>query len=199
MNSRQCDLRALQSYCHGPEYDLRNGDFNYYRARYYEPDVSRFISEDPVRLNAGPGFYKYVQNNPILFVDPTGLKGQWTTAPPDPTLNTIVCDGTGGIDIQIGSPGPPDVFKCVGDCMRQHEQYHRREALADSPRVCKGKAHGVLVGPTSLQQQAATETAAIAIEIDCLKKKAQSAGCNCKKEIDDRVKRLERYREKFAK
>ena len=45
-----------------------------YRARYYEPAIGRFISEDPMRFRAaGTDFYAYVLNNPVIFVDPLGL------------------------------------------------------------------------------------------------------------------------------
>ena len=42
-----------------------------YRARVYDPTVSRFISLDSAREDASP--YVYVGNNPIFFVDLTGL------------------------------------------------------------------------------------------------------------------------------
>jgi RHS repeat-associated protein len=46
----------------------------YYRARYYNPELQRFISEDPLRLDSGDvNFYAYVGNNPINFTDPSGL------------------------------------------------------------------------------------------------------------------------------
>ncbi|MGH9838258.1 MAG: RHS repeat-associated core domain-containing protein, partial [Blastocatellia bacterium] len=41
----------------------------YYRARYYNHTLGRFISEDPIRAN---NLYAYVDNNPIKFRDPTG-------------------------------------------------------------------------------------------------------------------------------
>jgi RHS repeat-associated protein len=44
-----------------------------YRARYYDPKVGRFISEDPKRFEAGVNFYAYVENNPINGNDPDGL------------------------------------------------------------------------------------------------------------------------------
>jgi RHS repeat-associated protein len=43
-----------------------------YRARYYDPRVGRFISEDPKKFEAGVNFYAYVDNNPVNANDPTG-------------------------------------------------------------------------------------------------------------------------------
>jgi len=45
----------------------------YYRARYYSPQLGRFISRDPLGLAAGINPYSYVNNNPANLVDPTGL------------------------------------------------------------------------------------------------------------------------------
>ncbi len=39
----------------------------YYRARYYHPGLSRFISEDPIEYGGGPNVYGYVGGNPIMF------------------------------------------------------------------------------------------------------------------------------------
>ena len=43
------------------------------RNRYYDPNVGRFLSEDPVRFDGGIDFYAYVRNSPINFSDPLGL------------------------------------------------------------------------------------------------------------------------------
>src|SRR6266850_67223 len=37
----------------------------YYRARFYDPQLGRFISEDPIGLDGGVDGYAYVENNPI--------------------------------------------------------------------------------------------------------------------------------------
>ena len=45
----------------------------YYRARYYSPELQRFISEDPIGFNGGINFYRYVGNGPTRYIDPLGL------------------------------------------------------------------------------------------------------------------------------
>jgi RHS repeat-associated protein len=52
----------------GREYDAET-HLHYYRARYYDSNKGRFISLDKSFHN---NRYKYCQNNPISFVDPTG-------------------------------------------------------------------------------------------------------------------------------
>ncbi len=44
----------------------------YYRARYYSPELQRFISEDPIGLAGGINLYAYTANNPVRFKDPFG-------------------------------------------------------------------------------------------------------------------------------
>ena len=46
----------------------------YYRARYYNPFAGRFLSEDPAGFASDTvNFYAYVENNPVINDDPTGL------------------------------------------------------------------------------------------------------------------------------
>jgi len=47
----------------------------YYRARYYDPALGRFLSADPIGFGGGDtNFYRYVENNPNRFRDPFGLQ-----------------------------------------------------------------------------------------------------------------------------
>jgi len=44
----------------------------YYRARYYDPQVGRFTQRDPLGMVDGFNTYGYAAGNPVLFVDPEG-------------------------------------------------------------------------------------------------------------------------------
>jgi RHS repeat-associated protein len=46
---------------------------SYYRARYYDPTVGRFLNEDPNWFDGGPSVYNYVAANAVNFIDPDGL------------------------------------------------------------------------------------------------------------------------------
>ena len=56
----------------GREFDSETGLY-YYRARFYDPAVGRFTSEDPIAFGGGMNFYRYVRNAPPEFTDPSGL------------------------------------------------------------------------------------------------------------------------------
>ena len=48
----------------------------YYRARWYDPAIGRFISEDPIGIRAGEtNLTRYVRNSPVNIIDPSGLDG----------------------------------------------------------------------------------------------------------------------------
>ena len=53
--------------------DDDNTGLLYYRARYYDPVLKRFITEDPIGLlSGGANLYAYVNGNPVQYADPTG-------------------------------------------------------------------------------------------------------------------------------
>jgi RHS repeat-associated protein len=72
----------------GPHSDLRGWigereeetELVYLNARYYDPEIGRFISPDPIaRVGQKLNRYTYSRNNPINFLDPSGLDdaGVW--------------------------------------------------------------------------------------------------------------------------
>ncbi|HTT20414.1 MAG TPA: RHS repeat-associated core domain-containing protein [Candidatus Sulfotelmatobacter sp.] len=113
------------------EFDPETGIF--YRARHYDQSSGRFISEDPIGFGAGTHFYKHARNNPVLLNDPFGLwVNTGTPAPPD--TNTIVCNGLGGIMVQIGIN--QDLPCGLATCIWEHEERHWKDAIAANPGVC---------------------------------------------------------------
>ena len=56
----------------GEYYDVESR-YTYLQARYYDPDMGRFISEDSAM--DGENWYVYCGNDPVNMVDPTGMWG----------------------------------------------------------------------------------------------------------------------------
>ncbi|MFO3707533.1 RHS repeat-associated core domain-containing protein, partial [Xanthomonas codiaei] len=53
--------------------ELDKSGLQYYRARYYSPEMGRFISEDSYGFAGGDAnFYAYALGNPVSFNDPSG-------------------------------------------------------------------------------------------------------------------------------
>jgi len=92
------------------QYTARENDgtgLYYYRARYYSPEMQRFVSEDPIRLmGGGVNYYSMTGNSPVNYRDPLGLwrmpdfaSANINIAIPNPVTGTIVgWSGTASID-----------------------------------------------------------------------------------------------------
>jgi len=65
--------------------DLESGSY-YLQARYYDPSLGRFLSEDPAF--DGLNWYTYCANSPLLFIDPSGLATAYI--PPRDNENYII-------------------------------------------------------------------------------------------------------------
>ncbi len=63
----------------GRPFDKSTG-LQYNGNRWYDPSVGRWLSEDPIGFEADdPNLYRYVNNQPTIFIDPSGF------APPKPS------------------------------------------------------------------------------------------------------------------
>ena len=66
----------------GQYFDQESG-LHYNRHRYYNPDIGRYLTPDPVKLAGGINGYRYVPN-PTGWVDPLGLSCKKTSCPEGP-------------------------------------------------------------------------------------------------------------------
>lgn len=78
----------------------------YYRARYYDPRMARFVSSDPLGFGGGDlNLYRYVGNNPVSFVDPSGMDKSGNGGPGNGGPGNDGPGGGGSAD--DGSPDNP--------------------------------------------------------------------------------------------
>jgi RHS repeat-associated protein len=95
----------------GREWDTETNLY-YYRARYYDPTIGRFLSRDRHRSLQALSVYAYVRNNPVRFVDPLGLcEEEPSPKPPACIIYRItICKGCGCTTYWIPSEAcDPDV------------------------------------------------------------------------------------------
>jgi len=68
------NYRTLEYGYSGREYEADTGLY-YFRARYYDPEMGRFLTKDPIGLAGGhTNLYLYCGNDPVNCVDPMGLR-----------------------------------------------------------------------------------------------------------------------------
>lgn len=92
----------------------------HYKARAYSPTLGRFMQTDPIGFGGGANFYGYTRNDPLNFVDPTGLaaivviapicSGFWIYEGYGDSMTRSCADASGG-----SSPGTrPDPTQPIG-------------------------------------------------------------------------------------
>ncbi|MNI31982.1 tRNA(Glu)-specific nuclease WapA precursor [compost metagenome] len=84
-NILQQEEKVPNSFKYAGELQDEETGLYYLRARYYDPSVGRFISKDTyegdVSNPLSQNLYTYVENNPLIFVDPSGHDVKWLTNP----------------------------------------------------------------------------------------------------------------------
>lgn len=123
----------------GREYDAETGLY-FMRARYYDPAVGRFISEDPIGIGGGMNLYAYAGSDPVNGRDPFGLDpdcpdGPKCKAQPLPDLDVP------GERPPIGPPAMDDPFE-RREAFEEHEYGHLRPRETPAPigNDCRAEA-----------------------------------------------------------
>ena len=110
----------------GREYDPETRLY-FYRARYYDPTLARFVSEDPISQNGGVNQYAYASSDPINQIDPSGTKPCWMAMETDSNCSqggtslgyAGASFGWGSIDdSDQRAPGLTEAYSCAKECER---------------------------------------------------------------------------------
>jgi len=121
----------------------------YYRARYYDSTIGRFISEDPAGFSSDTlNFYDYVSNNPLVLSDPSGLKKihgnwcgpNWTGGQTEPYIPSNDTPGHYAPPIDYVDIPCSKHDKCYSKCRDKHP------CSPWGRRVCERKCDFSLVG-----------------------------------------------------
>ncbi|MHC8372923.1 RHS repeat-associated core domain-containing protein [Pseudomonas sp. MDT1-85] len=86
----------------GQYFDAESG-LHYNRHRYYDPEVGRYLTPDPIKLAGGLNQYQYMPN-PTGWVDPLGLSGN---CPPPNKPGCKAPDDASGAKVDEGEPELP--------------------------------------------------------------------------------------------
>jgi RHS repeat-associated protein len=120
----------------GREWDPETGLY-YYRARYYDPKIGRFLSEDPIGFEGGMSFYTYVGGNPARYSDPNGesvigyfvraARGTWKWVATRAEAARAIANGT---DVKVVGPGHGgDAWKMGKETWGRDAKRHRGHIL----------------------------------------------------------------------
>jgi RHS repeat-associated protein len=118
----------------GREVDSDTGLY-YYRARWYDAQLGRFISEDPIRFRGGLNWFAYVDNTPLDYIDPSGLEFE-------PSLQFLRLTGP-----PTPPPLHPDNFDWWGTFWSYFDKIGQEQCFANGGFDMTGTGHGRCVYP----------------------------------------------------
>jgi RHS repeat-associated protein len=113
----------------------------YFRSRYYDPIVGRFLSVDPMGYKDSMNLYQAFNNNPVNFVDPLGLKIVFVDEELREALEILRMTDTGEKLYQIIESDPREFY--IEEMEETIDKGYRRTSIATGKFNIdeKGKGH----------------------------------------------------------
>ncbi|WP_095127459.1 RHS repeat-associated core domain-containing protein [Pseudomonas sp. Irchel s3h14] len=106
----------------GQYFDAESG-LHYNRHRYYDPEVGRYLTPDPIKLAGGLNQYQYTPN-PTGWVDPLGLNS--TNCPPPKKKKKVGCPSPADPDKPAVNQGAPTLPKATYPEPKTEEEAKRQ-------------------------------------------------------------------------
>jgi RHS repeat-associated protein len=140
----------------GREYDPET-EMYIYRARYYDPQVGRFVTKDPIGFDGGDvNLYNYVSGNPVNWIDPWGLRkcsgtarvirgnskligklGAFNGFPSNPDLYGVTSDSAAIIPSQFGKTKSElrPYIECISGVIEGNVTFNRVRDIMDDAKT----------------------------------------------------------------